>query len=159
VTLKAISTAAAGYLSNMSQFWEAIRSDLNAVGIDLEITITDQATVDAEATNNDLTTDLFDDEYEFLVFPIYYQFFATNPETDPRATNPEVERLLAAAQDTADADERDELLQQLQQLDHDELIMSIPIALISKTAVARRGVHDFRVHLSADPYHAAWIEA
>jgi peptide/nickel transport system substrate-binding protein len=159
LTLKAISTSSAGYLSNMSQFWEAIHSDLQAVGINLEITITDAATTDAEWPNNDLRIDVFDDEYEWLVFPIYYELFNTDPKTDPRATNPEVKRLLTAAQQSADPAEVDQLLQELQQLDHNELIMAIPITVISKTAIARQGVHDFRVHLSADPLHATWIGA
>jgi peptide/nickel transport system substrate-binding protein len=157
--LRAIGTASQGYLSNMRQFWEAVRSDLDAVGISLEITITDAATADAEWVNSDLRVELFDDEYEFLVFPIYYQLFITDPKKDPRALNPEATTLLDAAQATADAQKRDETLQQLQQLDHDDLIMGIPIAMISKSAIARQGVHDFRVHLTADPYNLAWVEA
>lgn len=156
--VKAISTSAQGYLSNMNQFWEAVKSDLQAVGLDLEITITDQATVDAEQPNNDLTIDVFDDEYEWLVFPIYYQLFAANKK-DPRASNPAVGNLMTDASKTSDQAVVDAKFQELQQLDHDDLIMSIPLTVIRKSAIVRQGVHDFRVHLSADPLHKTWIQA
>ena len=158
LVVRAISTESNGYLSNMNQFWEAVKADLQAVGMDLQITITDQATVDADWPENDLRIDVFDDEYEWLVFPIYYQLFNTDPKTDPRATTPAVARLMKEAADTSDQSEIAAKFEELQQLDHDDLIMGVPLTVIRKSAIVRQGVHDFRVHLSADPLHKTWIE-
>ncbi|HEY8547803.1 MAG TPA: hypothetical protein VIL36_22240, partial [Acidimicrobiales bacterium] len=139
---------------------EAMASDLGEVGIDVDLAITDAATVFARFMEHDGFLLELGPAAESTVFPLVFAPppGLTFPPDDPRS-DPEVGRLLGDALAATDLDERDRLLQELQLLDHEELLVTIPIALVSRSVITRAGVHDVRVSpAELDSYHQAWVE-
>jgi peptide/nickel transport system substrate-binding protein len=157
-TLKAIGPPSVGALSNTKQLFEAMRSDMEKAGINLQINVTDPATVAAEQANHDIFLNPFDYEDDFLVMPIFFTGLGGIKPPDPRATNPEVARLLDAASKTANADQQAGYFQQLMKLNQDELLMGIPLTEVSKSAVAKKEIRDFRVAYTQDPENSTWIQ-
>jgi peptide/nickel transport system substrate-binding protein len=147
---------------------EAMAADLGAVGIDVDITITDAATAFAEWTEYDgqiiigATADP-----PTLLFPLIFQPGAFDPSItpdgnwpsgDPR-NDPRVKELFNAAMSAFDPDEQDRLFQELNQLEHDELIVTIPIANVADSAIARQGVHGLSLWgFWPGSQHEAWVE-
>jgi peptide/nickel transport system substrate-binding protein len=159
LVVKAIGPPTVATLSNTKQLFEAMKSDLQAAGMDLEITVADDATVNAELPKNDLFLDPFDYEDDFLVFPLFYTGLGGVQPPDPRATNPKVKQLLDAAANTADGQKQSSYFQQLQQLNQDELLMGIPLAQTSKSSVAKANVLGWRSAYTQDPENSTYIAA
>jgi ABC-type transport system substrate-binding protein len=140
---------------------EAIASDLGEVGIEVDLMIADPATVYAQFMDHDGFIVSVGPAAESTVFPLVYSpppGMDAFPPNDPRS-DPEVGRLLGEALAATDLDERDRLLQELQLLEHEELVVTIPIALISRSVIARTGVRDLRVSpAELDSYHHVWVE-
>lgn len=140
---------------------EAMAADLGEVGIDVELVITDPATVTAQFMDHDGFLLQLGPAAESTVFPLVFgppPGMEAFPPNDPRS-DPEVGRLLGDALATTDLEERDRLLQELQMLDHEELVVTIPIALISRSVIARAGVRDARVSpAELDSYHRTWVD-
>lgn len=159
LTLKVYTTEANGPVAQLKNFWEAVTSDLAEVGITVDLTVTDDATVDA-AEDWDIQFMLYDGIGPGILFLLYFMNVGAGFEPpDPRA-DPRVPELFNAAFDTADEAEQDRLLRELMRLDHEELMMAIPVALVAQSAITRQEVRDFRLSpLSNDPQNLTWVDA
>ncbi|HEY8525167.1 MAG TPA: ABC transporter substrate-binding protein [Acidimicrobiales bacterium] len=140
---------------------EAMASDLGEVGIDVDVVISDPATVYAQYRDHDGFIISLGPAAESTTFPLVYApppGMDAFPANDPRS-DPEVGRLLGDALATPDLEERDRLLQELQMLEHEELVVTIPLALVSRSVIARAGVQGLTVSpAELDSYHRVWVE-
>lgn len=140
---------------------EAMASDLGEVGIEVDLMIADPATVYAQFMDHDGFITSVGPAAESTVFPLVYgppPGMEAFPSNDPRSDR-EVGRLLGDALAATDLDERDRLLQELQMLEHEELVVTIPIALVNRSVIARAGVRDLRVSpAELDSYHRVWVD-
>jgi peptide/nickel transport system substrate-binding protein len=140
---------------------EAMVADLNEVGIEVELTISDYATYLGSRYDFDAWFNAYAPEsssfVETLICTPPAQVGEAWPETDPRS-DPRVPELLAAGVGAFQPEVQAAAFEELQAYLHDESRLIIPIAQISSSIIARQGVHDFKVATLAPGYEKAWIE-
>jgi ABC-type transport system substrate-binding protein len=159
--VKGLTLKIIGWPSGVTPLDEAITDDLAKVGITAKFTKTDQATFLAEMYKGyDYgITDLPNAGDMFDALQIFFPPGSEKVQGDPRST-PAAVKALAKVNGATGEEARSEAIRELMKLEHDEMMLGVPIAVAAVVAVARRAsnVRDFRVSPGqVDSQNKAWI--
>lgn len=166
LSLSLLGRPSTNYIPELAALLQAMQADLETVGIDVEITMTDPASWFVERPNYDGWMTNLGPEVPTVIFPLFFtpgQSMPADdegnwPSHDPRS-HPEVMPLMEAAMGAFDPDEQDRLFQQLTQLHQDEILMYIPLALVGSSAIARSQVHGVQPWaFKALSQETAWVD-
>ncbi|MFI6285361.1 ABC transporter substrate-binding protein [Streptomyces sp. NPDC051018] len=144
--LSTMTVETSGPIMALRSLHEAVAADLKKVGIDVDIKVADQATYFAERFNHDYEILFYGNTFDpGLLFRLFYIGTPKPWERPSPLADPAVRKLVDTAASSVDPKEQERLWQQLQRLNHEELLMGFPIANVGTSVIAAKHVRDLRL--------------